>query len=508
MAQPAQDLAGVQTWVTKTRQDQINNDTSKPDKSREDYQDGVSQRDRVLPLPSGHPEGRDEQRVGPGVFNAPPDSSGQGGASRKPKDPSALNDHPSGKALHERPRSSAVPGDEYGNPYIDQSTSTGLKRRVSKFMKEVVLEMEPISYWDVEEDQLVRVANVRVRPPVKHQREQKGQQKRKYQVWKRKNRVKYRAMLRKKKRDYASNKGGIKTRSRRRQVLVRRNPSRFKRYEGGGISTSKQKSKRDNKTRKKAMRRASIGYSLPFNLTFKFMGIEGYLMSLSEMTYSVNVLLEGETSINIDIEEFLEEVEWDKPKYGQMFEEMIEDSFATPTKGVYNDWTDFDQSLQQEPPAKGEVVKKASSNSVALLQVLLACLRGAHWAHWNSHWQVKGQSFYSDHLMLQRIYESLEGEIDSLAEKIVSYYGPEAVDPVQQAQLMANKLLPLADIASSKDPLKRALLIEEALQVVFKTMYDLLKKNGQMTLGLDDFLMSMANAHESNLYLLRQKTRL
>jgi hypothetical protein len=128
-SQPAQDLGGVKTWVDKTRQDQIKNDTN-PKETRPDSADGKPQRDRVLPLPSGHPEGRDEQRVGPGQINSPPDSSGQGGANRPKKDPSALSDHPNDKALHERPRSSGMPGDEYGHPYIDQSTSTGLKRRV------------------------------------------------------------------------------------------------------------------------------------------------------------------------------------------------------------------------------------------------------------------------------------------------------------------------------------------------------------------------------------------
>lgn len=143
-SQPAQDLAGVKTWVTKTRQDQINNDTN-PEKTRADYEDGKPQRDRVLPLPSGHPEGRTEERAAPKGFNTVPDSSGQGGQNRPPKDPSSLKDQPEGKALHERPRSSAVPGENYGHPYIDQSTSTGLKRRV----------MGSIEFWDVEDGDVV-----------------------------------------------------------------------------------------------------------------------------------------------------------------------------------------------------------------------------------------------------------------------------------------------------------------------------------------------------------------
>ena len=70
---------------------------------------------------------------------------------------------------------------------------------------------------------------------------------------------------------------------------------------------------------------------------------------------------------------------------------------------------------------------------------------------------------------------------------------------------MANTLLPHIDPQLA--PLERALVIEEVLQKGFKVAYDLLKDSGGMTLGLDDFIMSMASAHETNLYLLRQATR-
>jgi starvation-inducible DNA-binding protein len=529
-SQPAQDLGGVNTWVTKTRQDQIQNDTSAPEKGRGDSEDGKPQRDRVLPLPDGHPEGRDEQRVGPGVMNSPPDSSGQGGANRKPKDPSALSDHPSGKPLHQRPRSSGLPGDQYGHPYIDQSQSTGLKRRVdASMMRQMEMPLVPVEdeIWDIDEEgALVRVAKLSIRPPRKRQRKQRGQQARKYKTWKRRNRTKYRAMLRKKKREYRSNKNNIKTRKKRRQKRVRRAPHLFKRHQGGGISTTKQKTRRDEATRrrnKKAhtmkvqisallrafnqvhQKRASTGYALPFDLEFTFLGIRGYLLSLSEMMFAVNIYLEGETSMLVDLDEFMENVEWDSQEDEEMFMGLLEDSYAFDQDDSYNDFSDLELA-KEEAPAK---VKLASSGSTSLsaMSLLLACLRGAHWSHWNSHWQVKGSNFYGNHLLLERVYESLIDQIDTLAEKIICLYGSDAINPVDQAQLMANKLLPLAEAESMGDPLKRALVVESALQAIFKAIYDLLKEEGSLTLGLDDFIMSMANEHETNLYLLRQAHR-
>jgi len=193
----------VKTWVTKTRQDQINNDTN-PEKTRADYEDGKPQRDRVLPLPSGHPEGRTEDRAAPKGFNTVPDSSGQGGQNRPPKDPSALKDQPEGKALHERPRSSAVPGENYGHPYIDQSTSTGLKRRI----------VGNTEFWDVEDGEVVagqskRKTNYRIKRRLRMRPSTKSLRKRRTNVQQRnrqrklyRKRIKTDSNFRKNRKDY------------------------------------------------------------------------------------------------------------------------------------------------------------------------------------------------------------------------------------------------------------------------------------------------------------------
>ena len=39
-----------------------------------------------------------------------------------------------------------------------------------------------------------------------------------------------------------------------------------------------------------------------------------------------------------------------------------------------------------------------------------------------------------------------------------------------------------------------------------RAVYDMLKGSGELSLGLDDFLMAMADAHDTNRYLLRQRT--
>lgn len=71
-----------------------------------------------------------------------------------------------------------------------------------------------------------------------------------------------------------------------------------------------------------------------------------------------------------------------------------------------------------------------------ILCVLLATLRAAHLIHWTGHWQVKGDTQYGDHLLLERVYTALADEIDTLAEKVVSTFGCEAVDPISQIDMI------------------------------------------------------------------------
>jgi DNA-binding ferritin-like protein len=139
-----------------------------------------------------------------------------------------------------------------------------------------------------------------------------------------------------------------------------------------------------------------------------------------------------------------------------------------------------------------------------LLTHLLCLLRAAHWSHWTSHWQVQGDPFYGDHQMLAQIYEEIGEEIDTLAEKLVGEFGPMAVDPVEQAQHVAQ----LLEEHAHDDPIVRALSMEEHLQRELTVAYNRLKREDAMSLGLDDFIMGVANTHETFVYMLRQKTRL
>jgi hypothetical protein len=142
--------------------------------------------------------------------------------------------------------------------------------------------------------------------------------------------------------------------------------------------------------------------------------------------------------------------------------------------------------------------------AVKLLQPLLALLRAQYWMYQESHWQTKGPAYYGNHLLFQRLYESVTEQIDTLAEKMVGTYGPEAVSSAAMAPLFeqwVGRWLPVDCLH------QRGLVSESDMQMVTKQVYERLKAIGELSLGMDDFLMATASDHETNQYLLRQVLR-
>jgi len=144
------------------------------------------------------------------------------------------------------------------------------------------------------------------------------------------------------------------------------------------------------------------------------------------------------------------------------------------------------------------------SRKSALLRILLGYMRATHWVHWSSHWQVQGSTSYSDHLLLEKLYKSLNKEIDTLAEKIVAEFGPQSVNPLEQTYFLLGLV---SDVCKEQsDPIYRSLLVERSMQLILKSVHEKLKALNELGLGIDDFLAATANEHETNLYLLIQRT--
>lgn len=138
--------------------------------------------------------------------------------------------------------------------------------------------------------------------------------------------------------------------------------------------------------------------------------------------------------------------------------------------------------------------------NVKVAALYVATLKAIYLIHQQNHWLTKGNDFYGDHLLFQRIYESAQEDVDGAAEKMVALFGDECLDYTLQADLLNKVLLKYSDLCD--DPIACSLAIEQDFIKFSKVAYDHFEKEGVMTLGLDDFIMATASSREESVYLL------
>ena len=148
-------------------------------------------------------------------------------------------------------------------------------------------------------------------------------------------------------------------------------------------------------------------------------------------------------------------------------------------------------------PRKTEDTKYISDH----LNEILACLRAQNLSYQTSHWQSKGSSFYQDHLLFERLYNSVLEEIDQLAEKIAGLVGSDQVGLDKQSKRINDYLNQWNKIPNH---LERGLASEYLLQDLLLCAAKDLEDAGLLSLGLDDYLAATASSHETNIYLLQQ----
>ena len=138
-----------------------------------------------------------------------------------------------------------------------------------------------------------------------------------------------------------------------------------------------------------------------------------------------------------------------------------------------------------------------------LLSVLLslwADLRASHHLYWTLHWQAKGQPFYGDHLLFERLYQAKIEQIDGLAEIIAGHYGSDKLDPVRAWMMAAEKIQAAVQFAS---PVQIAEMVikcaEEANDVVMSS------DEAPYPAGLSNFVSDLSTKNIQDLYLLKQR---
>ena len=144
----------------------------------------------------------------------------------------------------------------------------------------------------------------------------------------------------------------------------------------------------------------------------------------------------------------------------------------------------------------------------AELSVVLVHLKFLAEVHQNHHWTCMGDPYYGDHLLFQRLYDGVKGEIDLVAEKAVGMGSTSNVDlslTTSQLLKLVSEYKSFTTIPHPTDLVRRSLTAEMNFIKVVDQMIDCLEECGMLTNGIDNMLQGIADTHESHVYLLKQR---
>src|SRR5271154_7037890 len=99
----------------------------------------------------------------------------------------------------------------------------------------------------------------------------------------------------------------------------------------------------------------------------------------------------------------------------------------------------------------------------------IATLKAMALIHQHNHWTTKGNAFYGDHLLFERLYNSTLKDLDLAAEKFVGLMGDSCLDYDLQADLLHKVLLKYKNLEGS--PGQLSLKTEEEFLKFSKDAY-------------------------------------
>lgn len=150
----------------------------------------------------------------------------------------------------------------------------------------------------------------------------------------------------------------------------------------------------------------------------------------------------------------------------------------------------------------------AENQASSAMAKYTAMLRGLSIIHQQAHWTSKAENYYGDHLLLDRLYESVTKNVDSAAERTIGLYGAKALTLKEHMETAASFVKDIEEKSEKLTLIDRSLLAEETFLKFSKELYDSLKSADALSLGLDDLIMSISSDHEENVYLLRRRVSL
>lgn len=144
------------------------------------------------------------------------------------------------------------------------------------------------------------------------------------------------------------------------------------------------------------------------------------------------------------------------------------------------------------------------------LSIILVHLKFLAQVHQTHHWTCKGDSFYGNHLLFERLYNTIPSEIDDIAEKAIGLGSVDNVElqlQLSQVAKLSQKYGMASTIQQPTELSKRSLIAEIGFLRCVAHCVKSLEQQGLLTRGLDNLLAGIEDTHEGNVYLLKQVMR-
>lgn len=140
----------------------------------------------------------------------------------------------------------------------------------------------------------------------------------------------------------------------------------------------------------------------------------------------------------------------------------------------------------------------------APLAGFLALTEGLQVIHHSHHWQTKGNNFYGDHLLFQRLYEAVQAEIDLIGEKLIGV--SQDLGLTNYFKRVKAMEMFLKAVTHSDQPY---VVVSHDAELVYVRLggeiMDQLEQAGLLTRGLEQMLGNILDKHEEHIYLLDQR---
>jgi DNA-binding ferritin-like protein len=122
------------------------------------------------------------------------------------------------------------------------------------------------------------------------------------------------------------------------------------------------------------------------------------------------------------------------------------------------------------------------------------------------HWQTKGENFYGDHLLYQRLYQDVQAEIDLVGEKLIGV--SQDVGLTNYFKRVKAMEMFLKAVTHSDQPY---IVVTHDAELAYVRMggelMDQLEQVGLLTRGLEQMLGNILDKHEEHIYLLEQRVK-